>query len=155
MGGGLSAKSYSRAGILVLVEGDGFLVSADWVQLCVAPSSSSSSLSSEPPEAYIDDEHDEKDTSGCQLGIGGAGVEILGVAPVLLGQAGQVAGLRVQRCGEEGRDTEEGRIINYIDRPLKVRSIESGLMGLSPAANLWTHQREPLLAAAPPLCWPP
>lgn len=39
---------------------------------------------SEPPEAYIDNEHDEKDAAGRQLGIGGAGVQILGVAPVLL-----------------------------------------------------------------------
>lgn len=47
-------------------------------------SSSFSLLPSEPPEAYIDNEHDEKDAAGSQLGIGGAGVQILGVTPVLL-----------------------------------------------------------------------
>lgn len=39
---------------------------------------------SEPPEAYIDNQHDEKDTPGCQLGVGGAGVQVFGIAPVLL-----------------------------------------------------------------------
>lgn len=62
---------------------------------------------SEPPEAHIDNEHDEKDTTGCQLGIGGAGIQILGVAPVLLRQAGQVAGLGVQRCGDEKQEERE------------------------------------------------
>lgn len=50
---------------------------------------------SEPPEAHVDYEHDEKDAPGRQLGVGGAGVQVFGVAPVLLGQAGQVAGLGV------------------------------------------------------------
>lgn len=39
---------------------------------------------SEPPEAYIDNEHDEKDATGCQFGIGGAGIQVLCIAPVLL-----------------------------------------------------------------------
>lgn len=50
---------------------------------------------SEPPEAHINNQHDEEDPPGSQLGIGGAGVQVLGVTPVLLGQAGQVAGLGV------------------------------------------------------------
>lgn len=54
---------------------------------------------SEPPEAHIDDEHYEKDATRCQLGVSGAGVQVLGVAPVLFRQAWQVAGLGVQRCG--------------------------------------------------------
>lgn len=80
-------KVLLRAGILFLDEGDSFSYCLQ--TLCssfstsIPPSSSSLPLS-EPPEAYIDNEHDEKDTAGCQLGIGGAGVQILGVAPVLL-----------------------------------------------------------------------
>lgn len=46
------------------------------------PSSSSAPL--EPPEANVDNEHDEKDTSCCQFSVGGAGVQVLGIAPVLL-----------------------------------------------------------------------
>lgn len=76
-----------RAGILFLVEEDSFLVSAD----CAAHFPLQYLLPvllfflfSEPPEAYIDNEHDEKNAAGCQLGIGGAGVQILGVTPVLL-----------------------------------------------------------------------
>lgn len=61
-------------------------MSADSLQLISFFNSFFSSFSlSEPPEAYVDNEHDEKDAAGCQLGIGGAGVQILGVAPVLLG----------------------------------------------------------------------
>lgn len=86
-----------------------FLVSADSVQLIFHFNTSFLLLFSlsEPPEAYIDNEHDEKDTTGRQLGIGGAGIQILGVAPVLLWQAGQVAGLGVQRCGEEKPEERE------------------------------------------------
>lgn len=61
----------------------------------------------EPPEAYVDNEHDEKDTSSCQLGIGGAGIQILGVASVLFRQAGQVAGLGVECCEEEKAEGEK------------------------------------------------
>lgn len=61
------------------------------------PASASSSWSSQPPEADVDDEHDEEDAAGRQLGVGGARVQVLGVAAVFLGQAGQVAGLGVQR----------------------------------------------------------
>lgn len=53
------------------------------------------SAPSEPPEAYIDNKHYEKDTPGCQLGVGGTGVQVFGIAPVLLRQAGQVAGFGV------------------------------------------------------------
>lgn len=79
-------KVLLRAGILFLVEGDSFLVSAGSVQLIFHEYLLPLLLCSvsEPPEAHIDNEHDEKDTAGCQLGIGGAGVQILGVAPVLL-----------------------------------------------------------------------
>lgn len=81
-------KVLLRAGIWFLVKCDSFLVSADCVaHLLSSTTPSCSSLylfRSEPPEAYIDNEHDEKDTAGCQLGIGGAGVQILGVAPVFL-----------------------------------------------------------------------
>ena len=53
---------------------------------------------SEPPEADVHDEHDEEHASGSQLSVGGACVQVLGVTAVLLGQAGQVTGLRVQSC---------------------------------------------------------
>lgn len=55
--------------------------------------------SSQPPETDVDDEHDEEDASGGQLGVSGARVQVFGVAAVFLGQAGQVAGLRVQSWG--------------------------------------------------------
>lgn len=64
----------------------------------------------EPPEAYVDNEHDEKDTSSCQLGIGGAGIQILGVASVLFRQAGQVAGLGVECCEEEKAEGEKKKV---------------------------------------------
>lgn len=67
------------------------------LQLLLTPSSAPL----EPPEAYIDNEHDEKDTASCQFSIGGAGIQILGIAPVLLWLAGQIAGLVVELCGEE------------------------------------------------------
>lgn len=139
----------------------------------IPPSSSSSSsltfflFLSEPPEAYIDNEHDEKNTAGCQLGIGGAGVQILGVAPVLLWQAGQVAGLGVQRCRvkqPEGRETtarrEEGRKKGQKrTKSLDPRSIilfeKDTLHWFDPERPERTYQREPLLSAAPPLCSPP
>lgn len=83
----MSWKVLLRAGILILVKGDSFSLCLQ--TLCSSFStlmllSSSSPSLSEPPEAYIDNEHDEKDTPGCQLGIGGAGIQILGIAPVLL-----------------------------------------------------------------------
>lgn len=63
-----------------------FLMSTDSAQLIFHFNTSLlfTTFSSEPPEAYIDDEHDEKDTTSCQLGIGGAGIQILGITPVLL-----------------------------------------------------------------------
>lgn len=72
--------------------------------MCADSSSTSiprSSPLSEPPEAHVDNEHDEEHAAGGQLGVGGAGVQILGVPLVLLGEAGQVAGLGVQRCRED------------------------------------------------------
>lgn len=63
------------------------------LEAAASPLFPSSSFPSQPPEAYVDDEHDEEDATGCQLGIGGACVQIFGVAAVFLGQTGQVAGL--------------------------------------------------------------
>lgn len=50
---------------------------------------------SEPPETHIDDERDEEHRNSRHLGIRGAGVEVFGVAAVLLRQGGQVAGFCV------------------------------------------------------------
>lgn len=55
-----------------------------------------SSPLSEPPEADVDDKHDEEDPACGQLSIGGASVQVLGIASVLLRQAGQITGLGVQ-----------------------------------------------------------
>ena len=51
---------------------------------------------SEPPETHIDDECDEDHGHSGHLSIGGAGVEIFGIAAVLFGQARQIAGFSVQ-----------------------------------------------------------
>lgn len=75
------------------------------------PSSfSSSSSSSQPPEADVDDEHDDEDAAGRQLGVGGARVQVFGITAVFLGQAGQVAGLRVQSW----RDVKNEKINNEL-----------------------------------------
>lgn len=122
----------------------------------------------EPPEAYIDNEHDEKDPTGCQFSIGGAGIQILGVAPVLLWQAGQVAGLGVKRCREEKSDEREQEFKTKEERREEKNVKEAHRMG----HNHWiwgtlqnisgarakisqTYQKELRLFAAPPLCSPP
>lgn len=106
-------KVLLRAGILLKLKSwQIFLVSADSVQLIFHCDISFLPLLLlfsllEPPEAYIDNKHDEKDTTGCQLGIGGAGIQILGITPVLLWQGRQVAGLGVERCREEKPEERE------------------------------------------------
>lgn len=76
-----------RAGILFLVKRwELFLESANLFFTSAPPPQFSLllfSLLSEPPETDVDNEHDEKDTPSCQLGIGGAGIEIPGVTLVL------------------------------------------------------------------------
>lgn len=51
---------------------------------------------SEPPETHIDDEGDEDHCNSSHLCIRGAGVEVFGVAAVLLGQGRQIAGFCVE-----------------------------------------------------------
>lgn len=81
-------KSYREQRLFHKIEGEKFLQlnlllsTFSLLQLLRLFLLSSSPL--EPPEANIDNEHDEKDTSSCQFSIGGAGVQVLGVAPVLL-----------------------------------------------------------------------
>lgn len=59
-------------------------------------SESSFESPSEPPETHIDDECDEEHCHSGHLGIRGAGVEVFGIAAVLLRQAGQIAGFCVK-----------------------------------------------------------
>lgn len=100
--GGRSVKSHSKEGSCYELRVTAFLL------ICRRRATGSSLhylLSplllphSEPPETYVDNEHDEEDTTGSQFGIGGAGIQILGITPILFGQGGQVAGLGVQ-CRE-------------------------------------------------------
>lgn len=49
-----------------------------------------------PPETHIDDECDEEHCHSSHLGVRGAGVEVLGIAAILLRQGGQIAGFCVQ-----------------------------------------------------------
>lgn len=46
---------------------------------------------SEPPETHINDKCDEEHCHSSHLSICGAGVEVFGIATVLLRQAGQIA----------------------------------------------------------------
>ena len=52
--------------------------------------------SSEPPETHIYDECDEEQGSSSHLGIRGPGVQVLGIASILLREAGQIASFSVQ-----------------------------------------------------------
>ena len=58
--------------------------------------------SSEPPETHIYDECDEEQGPGSHLSICGPGVQVLGIASILLGEAGQIAGFSVQGWKKRG-----------------------------------------------------
>lgn len=53
---------------------------------------------SHPPEAHINNECDENHSAGRHFSIGGASVEVLGIAAVLLRQAGQITSFGIQSC---------------------------------------------------------
>lgn len=51
---------------------------------------------SEPPETHINDECDTDHCNSSHFGVRGAGVEVFGIAAILLRQGGEVAGFCVE-----------------------------------------------------------
>lgn len=62
----------------------------------VEVSTNFSRVPSEPPETHVDDERDEEHRNSSHFGVRGAGVEVFGVAAILLRQGREIAGFRVE-----------------------------------------------------------